>query len=62
MDLVEGHGFRKVRQEGSHQAFALEQVQEILNLQPVHGEAKPYQIRQFLRLVGKYNLRLENGS
>lgn len=62
VNLVEGYGFRKIRQEGSHQAFALAQVREILNLQPVHGEAKPYQIRQFLRLVEKYNLELENGS
>jgi hypothetical protein len=28
-------------------------------LQPVRGEAKPYQIRQFLRLVQRYNFRLE---
>jgi hypothetical protein len=33
---------------------------ELLNLQAVGGEAKPYQIRQFLRLVERYNLRLED--
>jgi hypothetical protein len=26
----------------------------------VNGEAKPYQIRQFLRLVEKYNLAMED--
>jgi hypothetical protein len=31
-----------------------------LNLQSVNGMAKPYQIRQFLRLVERYDLRLEN--
>jgi hypothetical protein len=51
-----------VRQEGSHQAFARAEVAEILNLQPIRGEAKPYQIRQFLRLIAKYNLQLETGS
>jgi predicted RNA binding protein YcfA (HicA-like mRNA interferase family) len=62
VELVEGFGFRNVRQEGSHRAFARSQIQETLSLQPVQGEAKPYQIRQFLRLIEKYNLRLENES
>jgi len=37
-------------------------VAELVNLQDVKGEAKPYQIRQFLRLVEKYNLRLEEAE
>ena len=32
----------------------------LINLQEVRGEGKPYQIRQFLRLVERYNLRLED--
>jgi hypothetical protein len=35
-------------------------IPEMLNLQEVHGEAKPYQIRQFLRIVERHNLRLED--
>ena len=35
---------------------------EHLSLQPRRGEAKPYQIRQFLALVEQYNLRLGSGS
>ena len=31
----------------------------LLNVQEVRGEAKPYQIRQFLRLVERYALELE---
>jgi hypothetical protein len=31
-----------------------------VNLQEVKGEAKPYQIRQLLRIVEKYNLTLED--
>ena len=37
-------------------------VPEQVNLQEVEGEAKPYQIRQVLRLVERYNLRLEEES
>ncbi|OGP55516.1 MAG: hypothetical protein A2Y65_12410 [Deltaproteobacteria bacterium RBG_13_52_11] len=57
--MVEGFGFRLVRTSGSHHIFAQPEVAELVNLQDVKGEAKPYQIRQFLRLVEKYNLRLE---
>lgn len=32
----------------------------VVNLQEVDGEAKPYQIRQFLRPVERYDLRLED--
>ncbi len=57
--MVEGFGFRLVRTSGSHHIFARPDVAELVTLQDVKGEAKPYQIRQFLRLVEKYNLRLE---
>ena len=33
-------------------------VPELLNIQNVNGEAKPYQIKQFLRLVERYNLKM----
>lgn len=38
------------------------QVQELVNLQDVRGKAKPYQIRQFLRLVERYNLTIGDES
>jgi predicted RNA binding protein YcfA (HicA-like mRNA interferase family) len=57
--MVEGFGFQLVRRSGSHHIFTHPDVTELVNLQDVKGEAKPYQIRQFLRLVEKYNLRLE---
>lgn len=37
-------------------------VAENINLQEIDGKAKPYQIRQFLRLIERYNLRLEDKS
>ena len=56
--LAEAFGFRLSRTQGSHHIFVHPGVPELLNLQNVHGEAKPYQIRQFLRLVERYNLSL----
>lgn len=58
--LAETFGFRLVRVTGSHHAFSHPKVPELLNLQPVSGEAKPYQIRQFLRLVERYDLHMES--
>lgn len=60
--LVEAHGFRLSRVSGSHHAFAHTLVPELLNLQSVGGEAKPYQVRQFVRLVERYNLTMEHGK
>ncbi len=28
----------------------------MLNFQNVHGKVKPYQVKQFLKLIKKYNL------
>lgn len=56
--LVEGFGFRLVRITGSHHIFAHPGIPGQVNLQDVGGQAKPYQIRQFLRLVERYGLKL----
>jgi len=58
--LVEAFGFRLSRTKGSHHVFVHPQVDELLNLQNVKGQAKPYQIRQFLKLVERYNLQLRD--
>jgi hypothetical protein len=36
---------------GSHHIYAHPEVAELVNLQEVDGEAKPYQVRQVMRLV-----------
>jgi len=59
-NLVEGFGFQLTRVTGSHHIFTHPNVSELVNLQEVKGETKPYQIRQFLRLVERYNLKLED--
>ena len=57
--LVEAFGFELSRTRGSHQIYEHPDVREILNLQNVNGQVKPYQIRQFLQLVEQYSLKLE---
>jgi predicted RNA binding protein YcfA (HicA-like mRNA interferase family) len=61
-NLIEGFGFRLDRITGSHHIFVHPDIPELVNLQEVKGEAKPYQIRQFLRLVERHNLYLEEDS
>ncbi len=59
VDLAQGFGFRLARIRGSHHIFIHPDLPELLNLQDEKGDAKPYQVRQFLRLVERYNLQLE---
>jgi predicted RNA binding protein YcfA (HicA-like mRNA interferase family) len=58
-DLVRGFGFHLERVSGSHHIFVHPDLAELVNIQNVRGEAKPYQIKQLLRLVERYNLKLE---
>ena len=62
ISLVEGFGWRQARVKGSHHIFVNADVKELVNLQNVGGKAKPYQVRQFLELVERYNLKLEDGE
>ena len=58
--LAEGFGFRLARTEGSHHIMTHPDVPRPLNLQEVGGQAKPYQVRQFLKLIEQYSLSLED--
>ncbi len=60
--LVEAFGFRLSRISGSHHVFIHPDIPEQINLQSVKGQAKPYQVRQFLKLVEKYNLTLKKDA
>ena len=55
--LVEAMGFEFDRRVGSH-AFYRHPCGAVLNLQEFGGEAKPYQIRQFLAAVDENGLEL----
>jgi len=57
--LVERFGFKLSRVKGSHHIFSNPSVPELVNLQSVNGKCNPYQVRQVLDLIDRYNLRLE---
>ncbi len=56
--LAEAFGFRLSRMKGSHHIFTHPEIPELLNLQEKNGNAKAYQVRQFLQLVEQYDLEL----
>ena len=58
--LVEAFGFSLSRINGSHHIFTHPTIPELINLQNSNGKAIPYQIRQFLILIEKYSLTMEN--
>ena len=57
--LAEAFGFEYKGGKGSHEVYTKKGVIEILNLQNVKGFAKPYQVKQFLKMIEDYNLKLE---
>ncbi len=58
--LIRAFGFDLVRVSGSHHIIEHLQVAELINIQNCDGEAKPYQVRQFLKLVKRYHMELED--
>jgi hypothetical protein len=44
------------RIRGDHHIFSRDGVEEILNLQPRDGKAKPYQVRQVRGVIVRYKL------
>lgn len=59
VNLLRMLGFKEIGGRGSHRVFARAGVTEILTLQEVRGQAKPYQVRQVLALIRQYNLDSE---
>ncbi|MGI9009180.1 MAG: type II toxin-antitoxin system HicA family toxin [Streptosporangiaceae bacterium] len=57
--LLQALGFKEVGGRGSHRVFGHPRMPEILTLQRLHGQAKPYQVRQVVALIRQYNLDLE---
>ena len=53
--LLKRLGFAE-RIKGSHHIFDQIGIEEILNLQPLGGVAKPYQVRQVRGVIVKYKL------
>ena len=57
---IEAFGFHLTRISGSHHIYAHPDVIELINIQNVNGKAKPYQIKQFLEIVERYNLQIKD--
>ena len=58
--LVESFGFVLTRCNGSHLIYKNHDINEWLNLQNKNGEAKPYQVKQFLEYIEIFNLQMED--
>ena len=57
---TQAFGFILDRINGSHHIFIHPDIPELINLQNVNGKAKPYQIKQLLKIIEKYDLHLED--
>ena len=54
--LAEHLGFSKRGGKGSHVVYEKDGVEEILTFQDRKGMAKPYQVKQLLAVIEKYQL------
>lgn len=57
--LLIAFGFTLERTSGSHQVFSHEKIPRPFPIQDVNGKAKPYQVKQLLKFVEEYGLKLE---
>ena len=53
-------GFKMRKGKGSHHIFTRPGVEELLNFQNVSGKAKPYQVKQLIKIIEKYGLLEED--
>ena len=60
--IAKAFGFRLDRISRSHHIFLHPDLPELVNLQEVKGKAKPYQIKQLLKIIEKYNLHMEDSE
>jgi predicted RNA binding protein YcfA (HicA-like mRNA interferase family) len=61
--LLEAFGFVPDRIKGSHHIYVQADVGKLLSIQPrKDGKAKPYQLRQFLKLIEEYDLDLKDSE
>lgn len=55
--VIEWFGFVSKGGKGSHVTYFQPGIREIVDVQPLDNEAKPYQIKQFMRLVQIHSLK-----
>lgn len=49
------------RTTGSHFQYSIDDIPELINIQPKNGKIKPYQVKEVRNIVNKYKLG-EGGS
>ena len=57
--LLDALGFQQSRIRGSHHFYIHPTIDEIVNIQPMGRQAKPYQVRQVADLTARYSLKVE---
>ncbi len=57
--LAEMFGFILKALQGSHKTYRRAGVIELLNFQNCGGKAKPYQVRQLLKIIEFYDLEVK---
>ena len=50
-------GFRVKGGRGSHIVLSRSDIPEIMTIQNEKGKVKPYQVKQFLKILEKYNMK-----
>jgi len=55
--LAEAVGFEFRNQTGSHRIYKHPVINEMINIQPDGNKAKPYQVRQLLKIINKHGLK-----
>jgi predicted RNA binding protein YcfA (HicA-like mRNA interferase family) len=59
--LIEAFGFTQERISGSHHIFSHPTVPQTISIQTDrNGQAKPYQVQLFTKLIEKYDLKMED--
>ena len=49
-------GATRKRTTGSHIQYTIDNIPELINIQPKNGKIKPYQVKQIRNIVNKYRL------
>ena len=57
--ILEAFGFYLDRINGSHYIYIHKSIKQLISVQSDGKEAKPYQIKQFIAIVERFNLKME---
>lgn len=60
--VIEAFGFFLDRSKDSHHIYKHKDIPLLINIQNYKGQAKPYQISQFLSIVEQYNLLMKENE